>query len=401
MCTHIRIFLFFLFLYPAIALPSPGLSYYAMMHKGWDCESSLLALSKEEAPAISILWGTFGEEGGCLKRFLSDPRPKTLEVHLVNEVCQRNSRCGPYEFLRGMSVSDYEKKLLARDEKLLRRFRDLSGSVADFLHKNTAGGPLTCYISPGLESNISRKAARVLFEIVGAHFPQCKKVWNPLNSSPYAKPFDGHVFEQHGNKPRVSPPCIVNLDGIDVGSVDPERYINKYKQCDLVFLWGFGFNGNKEGGQWQDPREREFPKGEYFQSMSQMLHPVAAGGGGAVEERDLEVPEVSGCRRMLNPHDGDGGFVWKVADRHPGDNRSPRIAWLSPPKFQKVFRRVEVISKGKTFDRLTFRHAFTEHGRPYRNIYDSSKEPKTFPLNSTLKADGNCFRLQNPTGRID
>ena len=88
-----------------------GVAYFAIQHPKWPCAQSLKVFDGIKVPKMAILWNTFGTSNSCLKTFLDDPREKSLEIHLINEPCHRNKRCGPYEFLSGISLDEYRGKL--------------------------------------------------------------------------------------------------------------------------------------------------------------------------------------------------------------------------------------------------------------------------------------------------
>jgi hypothetical protein len=220
----------------------------------------------------SWLYSTFDNVSGngsyleCVYRLNGLPQTTLMEVSLTNEVCQRNNRCGGYEFLSGISVKDYANKLKARDKNLLAKL-DAYIKTASERILPTLRAETRCLISPGLESNLDSSAASVLIEYTRKHFsPRCEIVWNPLHGSPIA----GTIFEQHGINPSVSPPCVVNLDGKDIdlnvrksyysnGSIlekDLEGWIRKYQHCEAVFMWLGEDNCVKSPGSFVDPRNR-------------------------------------------------------------------------------------------------------------------------------------------------
>lgn len=118
----------------------------AIQHPKWPCEQSLEVFNGIKVPRLAIFWNTFGTDNACLKKFLDDPRQKALEIHLINEPCHRNKRCGPYEFLHGMSLSDIDK-LTKKDGALLAGLNGYFTQVSNFMKPYWL--KLRCYISPG------------------------------------------------------------------------------------------------------------------------------------------------------------------------------------------------------------------------------------------------------------
>lgn len=249
-----------------------GLAYYALMSPMWPCSAVRGSEHNLNEFNIATLWNTFGQESECLKRYLADPRLKSIEFHLINEVCHRNGNCGAYEFLRGIDRRQYRRLILDRDPQLFARFTEYVKPLQKLLEQNLK--PATqCLISPGLESNLPMDAAKILVHQVSSLFPNCTIVWNPVNKAQREERIDNTIFEEHHHRPTLPPlksRCILNLDGQDIdfparpailpkkikASVLPEFLSN---DCLISFLWLAEFNGIKQG-PFLDPRERDnFP----------------------------------------------------------------------------------------------------------------------------------------------
>jgi len=269
----IRIFLFVLFLAVPVSVVAEelklGLAEFAMLSPHWPCE---VVREKEKGLSTlrkAVLWNTFGKETTCLKKDLDDPRTKLLELHLINEPCARNKQCGSYEFLNGISPKEYDDKLKNRDRELVKKLEEYFQEPAQFIAQNLKEST-ACYVSIGLESNVSSDAALVMKGLLEKHFPRCKVVWNPVNESRWARPIDGTVFELHGAEASIPSPCIANLDGEDISfpdrpsamgksikSGDLNTYFEKHKSCDVTFLWIAEMNGRGGDGPFIDPRDRK------------------------------------------------------------------------------------------------------------------------------------------------
>lgn len=283
LCTF---FLFTSFIATAVSAQSnAGSAEFAMLHEAWPCE---LARDSEKQSGLTelrkaVLWNTFGNSLKCLEGYLADPKLKTIQIHLINEVCQRHKNCGEHELTARMTPRQYNKRLVEGDEKLQSKLNEYLKIPSDFLKAKLAAGT-ECLISPGLESNLSIAGAKKLIEIVRPHFPQCKIVWNPVDSNPEAKPIEGTIYEVHGTHPTLSPACNANLDGIDIDY--PERpailpqqvksseipdYISRYKACQNSFLWIAEFNGIA-GKDFIDPRKRtSFPNLKTFNLLNKLI----------------------------------------------------------------------------------------------------------------------------------
>lgn len=245
-------------------------AYYAIQSPYWDCNASIEELAPCHDIKISVLMHTFGDDLSCLRRILSDKRVSAAEFHLINERCgERPGGCGPYEFMYGISNSHWATSLARRDPPMMHRvgvfFTQLAGQIIPLLQPHTV-----CWVSPVLESNLNSVSFQPLAEI--AHwqfFQRCHVVDNPLKhrSSPF-------IIELHGNRPRINPPCIADLDGMDIklrmssdaatrkrafySSIVSEQgarqYFAEYRKCGAAFAWVHEFNCRE--ARFADPRNR-------------------------------------------------------------------------------------------------------------------------------------------------
>ena len=229
-----------------------GIASYGLLSPKWECDGLFHAFEKASTLRFAVLYNTFGSDVTCLNRLLKDPRPKVEELILINEPCLRNKRCGEYEFLFGMTVQSFSAKLAARDEDFLIKLHTYFQGARPLIDASVS----QCYVSPGLESNLTDPTAiKVLLDETRKVFPQCKIVWNPMKMGSRAESAD--IWEGHtDNNPYREAPCIANLDGQDITKLDLGAYNNKYAQCELNFLWTFAMNGNTRKGSFVDPRAR-------------------------------------------------------------------------------------------------------------------------------------------------
>jgi hypothetical protein len=121
--------------------------------------------------------------------------------------------------------------------------------------------------------------------MVRERFPGCIVVWNPVNESRFAKPIPGTHLELHGPTVELAPPCIANLDGVDISfpsrpNLLPEfivsaalgGYLGNRRPCALTFLWIAEHNGLTGDGPFIDPRKRvNFPTAETFAILARTL----------------------------------------------------------------------------------------------------------------------------------
>jgi len=262
-----------------------GYAPYGMMSDRWNCALQRNADIELSELRIAVLWNTFGMNTSCIKEYLADPRLKAIEIHLINEVCQRRGTCGNYEFLYGVSITEYRNALRRKDPDLLARIKNYFKVPAELLAANLRPGT-SCYISPGLESNVDLVAAEVLQQQAKEIFPNCRIVWNPVNNSVAAKPIPGTVFEQHNPEASLPSPCITNLDGYDIsypsrGAILPQNIPSTYlpeiakrfRSCDINFLWIAEYNGIPSSRMMPDPRKRgAFPTESTFRLVIDSLN---------------------------------------------------------------------------------------------------------------------------------
>jgi hypothetical protein len=229
----------------SISAHADGLSYLGMCHPTWDCKASLQEWRGEP---LGWLENTFGERCQCVDRFLATSQPKTVRVHLINSPCMRNKRCGKYEVLYGETAASASRKIMRGDKRILGKFNAVLERLRQRLSK--AKGDVTCYVSPCLECDLYDRARRRLASIVSAALPNCIIVDNPHRH----ECIRGTVCEFHGEAPRVSAPCIVDLDGTDAKDVDVNKWLAKYRYCDIRFIWTSWMNCLSD--RFIDPRKR-------------------------------------------------------------------------------------------------------------------------------------------------
>ena len=91
-----------------------GLTLLGLRSETFECGELFEMLDGIQSPAVSFLWDSFGEDSDCLLSFLSDSRPKSVQIFLVNAVCLRKGNCS------GADACGYdtilEKAMSAYDE---------------------------------------------------------------------------------------------------------------------------------------------------------------------------------------------------------------------------------------------------------------------------------------------
>lgn len=221
-------------------------SLLGVCHKGFDCDKVNNLYQGLEQVELGWLENTFGKECACVDRLLNDARPKILRAHLIQSPCMRNKRCGRYEALWGYTAASASRAALQPRSRLRRRFT----RILETFKQRIEGKELTCYVSPCLECDLYEPARRVLANLVSAAVPGCNLVDNPYRRRCLA----GYTCEKHGPSPKLSQPCIVDLDGVDGSIVDVKNYVEQYRHCDLTYYWEPWMNCIR--GKFVDPRTR-------------------------------------------------------------------------------------------------------------------------------------------------
>jgi hypothetical protein len=406
----------------AQGLPNVGYAPFNLTANKFNCNGFIKSIEPLEEVHIAFLFNTFGNNFSCLERLLADPRLKTLEVNLINEPGHRNNRLGSYEFLYGVgSVATWNKKLSARNPALKQKYinyvKPIQAVLAEHLRPHT-----TLMINPGLESNVSASAGRVLIAWTRDLFPDARIVWNPHRASLNTRKFvSADLIEGHGQFPALREPCVYNMDGTDVkynnrpalgeGSgiknyfhsgaplfQQLEKYANR---CEVAFVWTQEGNGLSYKQGFKDPRERNnfIPTAMYRQIMRDII---------AVQKRGRIAPKsdtytakdnaiVNSCS-VVSSNFEDGLKSGRLLKQSEFPDRGGVL--LLPTEFRSV-KNASLVKGTKTVD--SFRNTGPYHdGRP---LFRSNTSPTTYPFNTYLVFNkGNvryCFKLSNPRIRLD
>ena len=223
-------------------------SLLGLCHPKFNCKGVQKLYEGQDTIILSWLENTFGNRCKCLEPLLDDARPKIIRAHLIQSPCMRNKRCGRYEALWGYTAASASRAAQNPRSRLRKRF---SRILNRFQKRINGRDNLTCYVSPCLECDLYEPARRTLTNLVSAAVPSCNVVDNPYRR----RCLRGTVCEKHGINPRLSAPCIVDLDGVDGRVVDMEKWVAKYQHCDLSFYWELWMNCIR--GDFIDPRKRD------------------------------------------------------------------------------------------------------------------------------------------------
>lgn len=240
-----------------------AVSFLGMCNASFDCDKMMQTWRNRPEIVTGWLEGSFGAKCACADRVMGSLKRKAVRVHLSNGPCLRNRRCGPHEVFSGYSVASAQRALKTNPWRILRRLeRNLKRSE---LRLAGAKGEVECYVSPTLESDFDGSTRRVLLEFVRER-SRCHVIDNPLKR----RCLPGYICEKHGANPRLSQPCIADLDGEDGQLVDLSAYREATKDCSIRFYWEPWMNCLR-GGKFIDPRERDcsFSMKRFFEARSQ------------------------------------------------------------------------------------------------------------------------------------
>ena len=378
------------------AKAAPGFSPYGIFHPKWDCDAMMSAIEKLDTYRFSALYNTFGKSFGCFGRLAGHKKTNVIEVALINEVCMRNKRCEKHEFGSGMTPAQYDSLLRKKDSKLLAKLKVYSAQAARDLRPRM-NPDAYCFINPGLESNLSVSAAKVLIDTVRPYFPGCHMVWNPLRGPPIA----GTLHELHHRDAELAQYCVYNNDGDVLAPSEFPAQREKYAHCSLAAFWQLCDNGNKGVHSFIPPTKRTaFCNSTDFKAMVSAL----TGKYEKPSVKDFDKRDLAKCRSKQKAPDGaKKGFLFKTSDTKQCKHGKCAVA-LFPGSIRKQFRKVELWARGKVVEKFSFVYFSDEHKDPggARQTWKSqNKTPAELPFYSILNADGQCWPLKNPRERID
>ena len=402
-------------------LSNVGYAAFNLTSPKFNCDGFINSLEPLSEIHIAFLYNTFGNDFSCLNRLLLDPRLKTLEVNLINEPGHRNNRLGSYEFLYDVgSVSTYNKKLVSRNVRLKNKLTEYVRPLQDVLVNVQSHTSLL--INPGLESNVSANAGRVLISWTRELFPEARIVWNPHRAALTTRKFVGaDLIEGHGQHPSIKAPCIYNMDGTDVKydnrpalgedtgtknyyhSGTPlfqqlEKYANR---CEVAFVWTQEGNGLSYKQGFKEPRKRNHAiSGRMYRQIMRDIIAVHKRGKIAPTSDTYTSDDNSLAKTCSTVSDNfeDGLKYGRLLKQSEFPDRGGVL--ILPPEYRNV--QSALLVKGtKVVDVYTNTGPYHD-GRP---LFRSNKSPTTYPFNTYLTFDASsnkiCFKLPNPRIRLD
>lgn len=223
-------------------------SLLGVCHPKFNCRGVQKLYKGKDRLIIGWLENTFGHKCQCLEPLLNDPREKIIRAHLIQSPCMRNKRCERYEALWGYTAASASRAAKNPRSRLRKRF----AVILERFRQRIEGKELTCYVSPCLECDLYEPARRILANLVSAALPTCNIVDNPYRR----RCLGGYTCEKHGENPRLSAPCIVDLDGIDGTTVNMKKWVAKYQHCDISYYWEYWMNCIRSE-KFINPRKRD------------------------------------------------------------------------------------------------------------------------------------------------
>ena len=412
-------------------LTNIGYSAFNITARRFNCNAFLASLNKVDELHISFLYHTFGKKYSCLTRVIQDERLKTLEIHLINEAGHRNSRLGKYEFLYDIeNPEEYNDLLINEDQNLKTKFVNYVQPLKEYLEFNLRSD-IEVLISPGLESNVTDTAAKVLIAWTREIFPDFRIVWTPY---PFAQRRLGNstadLIEAHGlfntnsKLSKLKAPCIYNIDGADISYVSRsalgedhytestiknwvqsgsplfQLYEDMANRCEYAFIWTAESNGLTDG-QFVDPRKRNhrISRSMYKVIMRdlKLLHRrgIIYSENDEYTSDDMQIADsCSSIRDDFEDGIGSGRLLKQSESRYGG-------AVLLIPKPKKSIESIALYKGSDIID------TFVKTGEYHdgRIVYRSSLSPTRYPLKTFLvfqkKRRKICYKLHNPRVRLD
>lgn len=196
MKRYVKYILFMLLCTSTSTAQYVGLSSYAAMSPNFPCDKFLAIQSCAKYPAMTVLWGAFGNDTTCIQRFLTTfkDRPHLLEVHFSNE-SGRFTGLGP-DFLPWMSVRDYNWNLENWNNVAYQAIED---RLTEIINLYSTYGTLNTQsmLSTGLEDRFTSQAHFNLAYFIKRRWP-----WLLVRSTvlPDRSIIPGEFVERHGSK---------------------------------------------------------------------------------------------------------------------------------------------------------------------------------------------------------
>lgn len=232
-----------------------GVSAFAAMSPQFPCDRYLAMVNQSEMPAMAVLWGTFGDDTSCIRKFIESNKHRyhLIEIHFSDETCRRNRNCFEGSFFGTQSVSEYNRRLEQGDLDLLVAIGHRITDIRNFV--DPVGTEFTTFVlSTGLEDNYSCRAYENLSTFLRLFWPYVQ-LRNPGNRA--QKCFrNGDYYEVHGYKSRCRGGALFkNEDGTTSSLARSRTFVGDL--CVASFVWRAKHQG-RFGGRFVAPKLRRF-----------------------------------------------------------------------------------------------------------------------------------------------
>ena len=390
-----------------------GRAAFAIFQKSFQCSEFLASLDNLPDLHIAILYDSFGNpfdgtgDPSCLLSLLNDPRLRSLQIHAINTVCYRNHNCAPYEFLHG--VSGFNEKLASQDPATVARVQTYFAEIKKFLDLNLKSHT-QCYISPGLENDLTRPASDNIVALARQSFPGCKIVNNPNGGSSNQNISGADFLEKHAINPNFGGvPGFSNNDGRDIkfpssstgyGSVISEadmkkHLVNASKSAHIAFVWIKEDNCRSDSGR-QAPRDRVCNNKGRFKLAAKLIESLVPKGT-AVTPPSTPTGNLA-CTVNVNVKDGGSkNFTYNP------DNSRKKPKFIFPKEFVGAPDTATLItSQGNIACNRAYPDEHSNGPRPrwYCEIPVTST-PKNVTFVLSYNGQNYCASIPEPTKRYD
>lgn len=235
-----------------------GISSFAAMHKGFPCKQFLDISSHAKAPAMNVLWGTFGTSPKCVSAFTKkfEHRPHLLQIYFSNGSCRALKRCKEGEIGRTLTTNQFDQRLRKSNPKLAAQIVKRAEEILYFAVSNSNENTRLVLVVE-LEDRASNAAISKQITLLRQRWPYVI-VRNTIRTSfGVDTRLDG--LESH----RLRPACggatkYANNDGNVLSATGFAEYRSAAKGCHVVFYWFPSLQGIGANYKFVEPRKRRF-----------------------------------------------------------------------------------------------------------------------------------------------
>lgn len=240
-----------------------GLSAFAANNPNFPCDRYLQISEASKYPAMAILWGTFGEDYTCLKRFTEKfkDRYHLVQIHFSNETCRppRANNCGTNDLYPWVDVPNWNRLLEEHEAFTYQAVADRLANIR-FVAEAVGNYHTTFLLSTGLEDNYTWPAYVELYQFIRARWPYLM-VRNAVGGNDNGKYYLDSFRERHrGGAVCGASVHVVNEDGTaDQTTGDSIRFVRKNGgRCLATFVWRPRHQGRSGNFRFLPPEERNF-----------------------------------------------------------------------------------------------------------------------------------------------